>query len=68
MFIIMMPNTRVDTAQVSYAGVLGSSPGRVSCFFIIIIITMHVFAFNVPSTAKIIWRCGHDLKCYLTDW
>ena len=27
-----------------------------------------VCVFNVPPTAKIIWRRGHGLKSHLTDW
>ena len=27
-----------------------------------------VFVFNVPPTAKVIWRRGHGLKSHLTDW
>ena len=27
-----------------------------------------VFVFNVPPTAKVIWRQGHSLKSHLTDW
>ena len=26
-----------------------------------------VFMFNVPSTAKVIWRWGHSLKSHPTD-
>ena len=26
------------------------------------------FVFNVPPTAKVIWRQGHGLKSHLTDW
>ena len=27
-----------------------------------------VFVFNVPPTAKVIWRRGHGLKSHPTDW
>ena len=27
-----------------------------------------MFVFNVPPTAKVIWRRGHGLKSYPTDW
>ena len=27
-----------------------------------------VFVFNVPPTAKVIWRQSHNLKSHLTDW
>ena len=27
-----------------------------------------VFVFNVPPTAKVIWRQGHGLKFHQTDW
>ena len=27
-----------------------------------------VFVFNVPPTAKVIWRWGHSLKSHPTDW
>ena len=27
-----------------------------------------VFMFNVPPTAKVIWRRGHGLKSRPTDW
>ena len=27
-----------------------------------------VFVFNVPPTAKVIWRRGHSLKSHPTDW
>ena len=27
-----------------------------------------MFVFNVPPTAKIIWRRGHELKSHPTDW
>ena len=27
-----------------------------------------VFVFNVPPTAKVIWRWGHGLKSHPTDW
>ena len=27
-----------------------------------------VFVFNVPPTAKVIWRWGHALKSHPTDW
>ena len=27
-----------------------------------------VFVFNVPPTAKVIWRQGHCLKSHPTDW
>ena len=27
-----------------------------------------VFVFNVPPTAKVIWRQGHGLKSHPTDW
>ena len=26
------------------------------------------FVFNVPLTAKVIWRRGHGLKSHQTDW
>ena len=26
------------------------------------------FLFNVPPTAKVIWRRGHGLKYHPTDW
>ena len=27
-----------------------------------------VFMFNVPPTAKVIWRRGHCIKSHPTDW
>ena len=27
-----------------------------------------LFVFNVPPTAKVIWRRGHGLKSHPTDW
>ena len=27
-----------------------------------------VFVFNVPPTAKVIWKRGHSLKSHSTDW
>ena len=27
-----------------------------------------VFLFNIPPTAKVIWRWGHSLKSHPTDW
>ena len=33
-----------------------------------IIFVVVVFVFNVPSTAKVIWRRGHGLKSHWTDW
>ena len=27
-----------------------------------------VFVFNVPQTAKVIWRQGQGLKSHPTDW
>ena len=26
------------------------------------------FVFNIPPTAKVIWRQGHGLKSHPTDW
>ena len=31
-------------------------------------IVVVVFVFNVPPTAKVIWRWGHGLKSHPTDW
>ena len=31
-------------------------------------LTVVVFVFNVPPTAKVIWRWGHGLKSHPTDW
>ena len=37
-------------------------PQWVSIFVVV------VFVFNVPPTAKVIWRRGHGLKSHPTDW
>ena len=29
---------------------------------------MYVFMFNIPKTAKVIWRGGHSFKSHPTDW
>ena len=34
----------------------------------IIVAVVVVFVFNVPPTAKVIWRQGHGLKSHPTDW
>ena len=39
-----------------------SDRGLISCIVVV------VFVFNVPPTAKVIWRRGHDLKSHPTDW
>ena len=31
-------------------------------------VCVRVFVFNVPPTAKVIWRRGHGFKSHLTDW
>ena len=33
-----------------------------------IVISVVVFVFNVPPTAKVKWRWGHGLKSPPTDW
>ena len=32
------------------------------------IVVVVVFVFNVPPTAKVIWRRSHGLKSHPTDW
>ena len=32
------------------------------------ILLLLCFGFNVPPTAKVIWRRGHILKSHPTDW
>ena len=32
------------------------------------IVVVVVFVFNVPPTAKVVWRRGHGLKSHRTDW
>ena len=39
-----------------------SDRGLISCIVVV------VFVFNVPPTAKVIWRQGHGLKSHPTDW
>ena len=34
------------------------------CVYVVVV----VFVFNVPPTAKVIWRWGHSLKSQPTDW
>ena len=34
----------------------------------LLLLVVLVFVFNVPPTAKVIWRWGHGLKSHPTDW
>ena len=40
----------------------------VKYFVVVVVVAAVVFVFNVPPTAQVIWRRGHDLKSRLTDW
>ena len=35
---------------------------------VVVVVVVVVFVFNVPPTAKVIWRRGHGLKSHPTDW
>ena len=32
------------------------------------VVVLLCFVFNVPPTAKVIWRRGHSLKSHPADW
>ena len=38
---------------------------RVQQYNVVVVV---VFVFNVPPTAKVIWRRGYGLKSHPTDW
>ena len=40
-----------------------NSSYKANYFYVVV-----VFVFNVPPTAKVIWRRGHGLKSHPTDW
>ena len=32
------------------------------------LVVVLVFVFNLPPTARVIWRPGHGIKSHPTDW
>ena len=71
--MVMLPALRIlRTIHASLVGMARHHPGIAMLLkekkTIVYIVVVVVFIFNVPPTAKVIWRRSHGLKSHPTDF